>query len=170
MKVFPQVFPMLESSRLILCNISRDDAHDLFAIYGDPEVMRFTDELPFPELRTVDTMLASMQRLFDSQIALEWAVKLKDGGRVIGTIGLHSFDVQEGSAEVGCLLSRSSWGYGYMREAVSCLMSYAANSLDIRRLHADVHPENVRAVRLFPALGFVPVPGGVLERAISNLQ
>lgn len=132
--------------------------------------MQYTDEPPFPDISTVDIMLASVRRLFDEQTSLEWVLSLKDGGTVIGTCGLHSFEEPHHSAEVGCLLRRCAWGSGYMTEAISCLIQYAANPLGIRRLRADIHPENRRAVALFSALGFAPVAGGVLQLRINDVQ
>ena len=149
---FPESLPRLKTDRLLLRSISRKDAEHILAIYGDPEVMRYTDEPPFPSIDTVETMLASVHHLFNERRSLEWALSLKDRGMVIGTCGLHSFDEQQHAAEIGCLLRRCEWGHGYMSEAISCLIGYAADALGIRRLHADIHPQNKRSTALFSAL------------------
>lgn len=157
----PFVLPTLRSARLILRAMEDADAVALFDIYGDPLVMQYTDEPPFPDQQTVGLMLKSVRRLLTSAESLEWAIVSNDGA-VIGTCGLHSFDNGGGTAEVGCLLRRAAWGNGYMTEAISLLTIYARDVLRLRRLSADVAPENQRAQSLFEKLGYKQERCGML--------
>lgn len=143
-----------------------NDAPGLFSIYGDPEVMRHTDEEPFPDLATVSVMLASVRRLLAEGESLEWAVVLHASGEVIGTCGLHSFHAGERVAQVGCMLKRSCWGHGYMAEAITLMMRFAADGLRLQRLSADVAPDNARSRCLFLRLGFQPMSTEMLEIAL----
>lgn len=130
------------------------DAPALLEIYGDPVVMRYTDEKPFKDVGTVFLMLQSVQTLLSSGESLEWAIVPLDGGQAIGTCGLHSFNESFDTAEVGCLLRQSAWGNGYMKDAINLLKVYAKDALALRHLMADVHLDNKRAQQLFKALGF----------------
>jgi RimJ/RimL family protein N-acetyltransferase len=150
----PAELPDIHGSRIVLRTLRHDDAARLLDLYGDPIVMRYTDETPFPDLNTVDVMLESVRTLLTSGESLEWAIALKDGDVLIGTCGLHSFDWATATAEVGCLLMRSEWGKQTMSEAVGLLMDYAEDVLRLRRLKADVAAENHRAQRLFSSLGY----------------
>ena len=155
----PRDLPVLLTPRLLLRPLGVQDSVDLFAIYGDPEVMRFVGEPPFPELATVSQMLASVERLLAVGESLEWGLVLRESGHLIGTCGLHSFvadPVQAGlpQAEVGCMLARSHWGQGLMFEALSAVTGYAGE-LDIRTLLADIEPDNLPSQRLFRRLDFV---------------
>lgn len=143
-----------------------NDAPALFSIYGDPEVMRHTDEEPFRDLATVSMMLASLRRLLAEGESLEWAVVLHASGEVIGTGGLHSFHAGERAAQVGCMLKRSCWGHGYMAEAITLMMPFAVGGLQLQRLSADIAPDKVRSRRLFLGLGFQATPTGMLEIAL----
>lgn len=155
----PRDLPVLLTPRLLLRPLGVQDSADLFAIYGDPGVMRFVGEPPFPELATVSQMLASVERLLAVGESLEWGLVLRESGHLIGTCGLHSFvadPVQAGlpQAEVGCMLARSHWGQGLMFEALSAVMEYAGE-LGIRTLLADIEPDNLPSQRLFRRLDFV---------------
>ena len=108
MKPRPTELPTLETERLLLRAMRADDAPALFAIYGDPEVMRYAGDEPFPDQITVGVMLRSVARLLAAGESLEWAVKAT--GQLVGTCGLHSFDEGHDAAEVGCMLARSAWG------------------------------------------------------------
>ena len=158
--VIPAELPDLHGRRILLRALRRDDAARLLDLYGDPVVMRYTDERPFPDLNTVDLMLESVRTLLASGESLEWAIALKDDDVLIGTCGLHSFDWTTATAEVGCLLMRSEWGKQYMSEAVRLLMDYAEDVLRLWRLKADVAAENHRAQRLFSSLGYRRVDAG----------
>ena len=143
-----------------------DDALGLLGLYGDPLVMRYTDEPPFPDLETVRRMLGSVRKLLASGESLEWAIVSTDGV-VIGTCGLHSFDNAGGTAEVGCLLRRAAWGKGYMTEAIGLLTTFARDVVGVRFLLADVAPENQRAQMLFMKLGYKLERSGMLRVGLS---
>lgn len=148
----PHALPSLSTPRLQLRALDAGDSADLFAIYGDPLVMRFVGEPPFPTLATVAQMLASVERLLAAGESLEWGLVARDSGCLIGTCGLHSF--AGGQAEVGCMLARSHWGEGWMAEALTALIAYA-RQLGLATLVADIEPDNLPSQRLFRRLGFV---------------
>ena len=129
------------------------DATALLTIYGDPLVMQYTDEAPFPDLATVNLMLNSVHKLLAVGASLEWAIILREQDELIGTCGLHSF--HDGGAEVGCLLKQTAWGHGHMAQAITLLADYARDHLQLNYLIADVAAANERANRLFRKLGHV---------------
>eukprot|EP01032_Pedospumella_encystans_P032148 gene32148-36292_t len=61
--LLPGVLPSLRGEQLLLRTMEEGDAAALFDIYGDPLVMKYTDEPPFPDLETVGRMLESVRRL-----------------------------------------------------------------------------------------------------------
>ena len=162
----PADLPALHGVRLTLRAMTGADAAALFAIYGDPDVMRHTDEEPFPGVETVSIMLASVRRLLAEGVSLEWAIVLHASGEVIGTCGLHGFDHDARAAQVGCMLQRACWGHGYMTEAIDLMTRHAVDGLCLQRLIADIAPDNERSQRLFRRLGYRTAPMGMLELAL----
>lgn len=162
----PAELPTLHTPRLALRALHAGDAPALFAIYGDAEVMRFASDPPFAEPATVQTMLASVARLLLEGESLEWGLVERDGGALVGTCGLHSFESHAGSAEVGCLLARHAWGRGLMREALAAVIEEARGPLGLAQLRADVDGANLRSIQLFSSLGFQPVEGTLYERRL----
>lgn len=152
--MLPTTLPDLQGARIELRGMRASDAQALLEIYGDPAVMKYTDEEPFENVETVFLMLRSVQRLLAESRSLEWAIVPTGGETPIGTCGLHSFDASLTHAEVGCLLRQSAWGNGAMKEAISLLMVHARETLGLSQLMADVHAENTRAQQLFKTLGF----------------
>ncbi|UBO74364.1 GNAT family N-acetyltransferase [Aeromonas rivuli] len=159
MPPLPRELPILLTPRLLLRPLDGRDDTDLFAIYGDPEVMRFVGEPPFPSLATVSQMLASVERLLAAGESLEWGLTLRESGRLIGTCGLHSFTpdperIDLRQAELGCMLAHHHWGLGLMDEALGAVMA-VARELGIATLLADIEPDNLPSQRLFRRLGFI---------------
>lgn len=148
--------PILRTPRLVLRALTTADRADLFAIYGDAEVMVFTSDPAFPDLSYIDQMLASVARLFAERVSLEWGISLLPEGRIIGTCGLHSFDTEQQGAEIGCILGRAYWGQGLMREALSAVIAFGFARFDLQMLKADIDAPNVRSLALFQRLGFTP--------------
>ncbi|MGF1689158.1 GNAT family N-acetyltransferase [Photobacterium japonica] len=165
------MIPTLQGVRLTLRPIMFSDREDLFAIYGNAEVMKYTDEPPFPTLETVDQMLASVTALERADASYEWAITLVSDGasdkstdtrervittreKMIGTCGLHSFNDDRTQCEVGCMLNAHYWRQGYMTEALQVLMDHAA-TLGITELWAEIDAANVASISLFTHLGFM---------------
>lgn len=130
------------------------DARDLFAIYGDAEVMRTASDPTFTDVSLVTAMLASVDEMLATGESIEWGVAERSSDRLMGTCGLHGFSVGDDSAEVGCLLARAQWGRGIMREALVAMFAYAKVWLGLTRLRADIDAANERSIKLFEALGF----------------
>jgi ribosomal-protein-alanine N-acetyltransferase len=167
MRLRPTELPTLETQRLLLRPMHQEDTPALFAIYGDPEVMRYAGDGPFSDEATVATMLRSVARLLAAGKSLEWAVVERAAGQLVGTCGLHSFDEEADVAEVGCLLMQAAWGRGLMREALTVLFRYAQDELKVRLLRADIDLSNLRSIRLFEVLGFVYTRETWYERELT---
>lgn len=131
-----------------------DDEADLFAIYGDEEVMRYASDAPFPTVAMVATLLDSVAALLKTMRSIEWAVAQRSTGRAIGTCGLHSFDDAARSGEMGCLLARAHWGQGLMAEALVAVMAYGRDTLGLHTVVADIALANRRSMALYRKLGF----------------
>lgn len=155
--------PEIRTRRLLLRKLVLEDRDDLFEIYGDHEVMKFTDDDCFANCETVVEMLESVEKLFRAKASIEWGVEDLSSRKIIGTCGLHSFSSDCCAGEAGCLLARQFWGKGIMREAMVGVIGFARDSLGLKRLRADIEPENVRSIKLFTNLGFKPAKDGILE-------
>ena len=114
----------IETQRLLLRQLTRDDVDAIFAIIGDPIAMQY-----YP-------------RTFEREDAVEWiernrrryesdgygllAIVLKSSGEVIGDCGLSwQLADNETVLELGYHLRRDHWGHGYATEAAHACMDYA---------------------------------------------
>ena len=68
---------------------------------------------------------------------------------IVGNCGLKNIDFNEGLAEFGIILLRSSWGKGYSKEAQLLCLDYAFNELKLIELsfHTDENNSKMKKVQ-----------------------
>jgi len=123
-------------------------------VFGDPEVMRFSDGVQTREW--VQAWLrACLERYYQTWGFGPYAVVKKQDQNVIGYCGLFFFPDINGQPEVeiGYRLARSAWGQGYATEAAGAVRDYAFHVLGIKRLIAMIDPSNVASIRVAQKIG-----------------
>ena len=81
-------------------------------------------------------------------------VFLRKDGAFLGGLGLHIRSWEIGFFEIGYWLRASAEGHGYMREAVSLLIEFAARDLLASRLEIRCDARNARSAGVAESLGF----------------
>jgi [ribosomal protein S5]-alanine N-acetyltransferase len=146
-------FPTLTTERLILREVVAEDADDLLAFRGDPEVQQY-NLVPIHDTREALSLVRTMQGWYVSRYAIQWGITLRDDDRVLGLCGLHDWNRTHRRASVGYDLVRSRWGQGIASEAVRAVLRYGFEVLDLNRVEAFTIAENLRSIRLLERLGF----------------
>ena len=145
----------IRTDRITIRPISSADLNDLLEINGDDAVTRF---LPYGTWRCLDdgsAWLARMQALAASGSGQQLVIERADDMKVIGTVLLFKFDESSSRLELGYALGRAHWGQGFAKEALHAVCHHAFRELSIRRLEAEVHPDNTASNALLQRLGFV---------------
>lgn len=139
---------VLETERLILRPITLDDAADLFEYASDPENTKWT----FPTHKSIDETNWVIANLFMSAPLGNFAIELKENGKMIGTCDLR-INEGEKSAELAYAINKQYWGKGYAPEAANKLADLAFNTLKIERLWAKFAAENSASGRVMEKIG-----------------
>lgn len=139
---------ILETDRLILRPITLDDATDLFEYASDPENTKMT----FPTHKSIGETEWVIANLFMSAPLGNFAIELKENGKMIGTCDLR---VNEGekSAELAYAINKKYWGQGYAPEAANKLVELAFDTLKIERLWAKFASGNPASGRVMEKIG-----------------
>lgn len=146
--------PTLVAPRLSLRWIQARDLEDLYAVFSDPEVMRFWSHAAWPSRDEAAIYLEAIERGFEQGDLFQWGIALRGDDRVVGTATLYGVDHVQGRAELGFALAREHWGRRYAREALTLVLEHAFGTLGLRRIEADVDPRNQGSLRTLEALGF----------------
>ncbi|MHC4379960.1 MAG: GNAT family N-acetyltransferase [Planctomycetota bacterium] len=147
--------PELHAQDIDLRWVVPADAEDLFAVFGDPDVMRYWSHPAWTGLLEAKTYIASIHRHFSDRTLFQWGISDRSTGRLLGTCTLFQLDAQNRRGELGIILGKSAWGRGLGRQALETLVGFAFNSLGLHRLEADVDPKNRRSLALFEGQGFL---------------
>lgn len=158
---------ILPTARLLLRPLTDDDASALFAIFSDPEVMRYWSSPPWRELAQAHDWLRDIQDGYCAGDYLQLGIERSSDCALIGACTLFAFHTASRRAEIGYALGRPYWGAGYMHEALTALITYAFDTLHLHRLEADIDPRNTASARALERLGFQR-EGLLRERWIVN--
>src|SRR5690606_28829387 len=121
--------PTLVAPRLCLRWMEAADLADLYAVFSDPEVMRFWSHAAWPHQDEAEIYLESIHRGFEQGDLFQWGIALRATDQVIGTATLYGIDHGQGRAEIGFALARAHWGRRYAREALTVLIEHAFGAL-----------------------------------------
>ncbi|WP_257976663.1 GNAT family N-acetyltransferase [Vibrio parahaemolyticus] len=145
----------IETERLILRALVAEDAGDLFSIFSDNEVMKYWNTEPWVSVDEVKTFITNSARAMDSNTEVILGIYLKSTGQLLGKIILFSFAKESRRAETGFGVSRDFWGKGIVLEAGSALIEHAFHTLKLRRIEAEIDPDNIASGKTLERLGFV---------------
>lgn len=157
-------FPILETKRLVLREITMADAESLFAFFSDREVMQYYDCEALTRIEEATSLIQRYSDWLENQNGFRWGVTLKaESNAIIGTCGIFAWHKQTRIATLGYELSRQYWKRGIMSEAVRELLVYGFRDLDLNRIRATVVTENVTSAKLLERLSFQKE--GILRQA-----
>jgi RimJ/RimL family protein N-acetyltransferase len=85
-----------------------------------------------------------------------FGVALKDGNRLVGSIGLHDINPINHKAILGIMIGEvECQNQGYGTEAVRLALRYAFEELNLNRVALHVFDHNPRAIHVYEKAGFV---------------
>nr|WP_272893759.1 GNAT family protein [Heyndrickxia oleronia] len=148
------VFPLLETERLSLRKIEKEDAEDIFRCFSDPDVTRYYGQESFTSFEQAEQIIEMFNHNYKERRGIRWGMELKDRKGIIGSIGFNAWVPKYKRAEIGYELHPGFWRKGYASEAVKAVVDYGFNHLDLNRIGAVVFLENTASNDLLIKLGF----------------
>lgn len=141
----------LETERLLIRSIHREDRLDYFEIFGNPAIAQFDD---FPLTMDLEDAYNDMARIQQNYVThsgdQEYAAVLKEEGKLIGVLAYH---IEEAVAFVGYHFNESYHGQGFATEALRAFLPWLA-ATEQKEIHAAVDPQNQPSIRVLQKLGF----------------
>ncbi len=151
-KQFPHI-PLLEGERVMLRRIMPGDAEDMYEYSRQPELTRFLLWDPHPSIEHTKRYIAYLQERYKARELYDWAVVLKESGKMIGTCGFASYHRETRIAEVGYVIAPAYQGCGFAPEALALLLRYAFCSMGLHRVEARCFVENEASKRVMEKCG-----------------
>jgi len=145
----------LLTARLRLRRWRHDDVVALAEVFAKPEVWQF----PFGRGFTAQETEAFLAYRIAEQTTggwAEWAVELRDTGRLVGSVGLsepHFLPELMPAVEVGWRLDPIAWGRGLATEGARAALAYGFSSPGLHEVVSIYQPENAASGRVMARLG-----------------
>ncbi|HVF11058.1 MAG TPA: GNAT family N-acetyltransferase [Abditibacteriaceae bacterium] len=145
--------PVLETARLRLRPIRRDDAGAMFEYASDPLVTQYLQWRTHESLEdTHDYITALLDRQEHPDLA-PWGIEHRQDGRLIGSCDFHNWNLEHARAELGYVLAREYWRQGYMTEAVRAVVACGFDTMSLNRIEALCRLPNVASARVLEKAG-----------------
>lgn len=157
MKINKQVFeefPILKTERLTLRDIRISDAEEIYTMRSSGRVNQFIARPTMETLEASVTLIERTNEAYSAGQGIGWAGVLRDSNTIIGTCGFNMIDYPNLRAEIGGELSVDYWGKNIALEAVTAILRFGLNEMNLHSIEAKVQPGNRGAIYLMEYLGF----------------
>ena len=137
-------FRNLETSRLVLRKFRREDAADYYTRLGSSEEV--TKYMLFQPHRDISEAYASVEKAlsrYETGKCYRWAIALKEDDRLIGVIEPLRFDEERSACSFAYMLGKDWWRKGYGTEALTEVLRFLFEEMDMALVEADHMAENV---------------------------
>ena len=142
------VFPRLNTDRLVLRKLLPEDLPALIKNVNNPKIAANVINIPYPYGEPDAAFrLAFVQQGFVQQLRVVFALAIRDTNEVIGEAGIH-FSKDRKSAEIGYWLGESHWGKDYTTEAVRSLLDYGFRVHHLEMIYAICKEDKVGSHRV----------------------
>ena len=141
---------IFESENISFVRVSENLVPDYLAMVNDIEnVGRFIGKSRPPitaeqETKWVQKKLAKGAPLF--------SMLDRETGAFIGNI--EFMDVTDGAGELGIAITASMQDKGFGTEAITAMVRYGMDQMDLTRIFLSVFPDNARAIHVYEKCGF----------------
>ena len=162
---------ILQTERLVLRPFTFDDLQDFFnyaSVEGVGEMAGWAHHQDIETSKTILRNFIAEDKTF--------AIVLKQTNKVIGSIGIEKYGLEEKltefdgyqGREIGYVLAKEHWGKGLMPEAVNAVINHLFNVVNLDFLTCGYFDFNEQSKRVQEKCGFVPYRKLVMETRMGT--
>ncbi len=145
----------IETNRLRLPEVSDEHVSAIQSAAGDRDIADTMISIPHPYPDGEAARFVA--RLKSDRVggrAVGFAIETIEDDEFCGVIIIRDIDREHEQAEIGFWLARPAWGKGYMSEALSAVLRYGFQELNLNRLYAHHMVRNPASGRVLENNGF----------------
>lgn len=148
------MIPTLETKRLLLREITKDDADSIFSCFSNEDVTRYYGQETLNNIEQAEAFVDFFANSYKEKRGVRWGIELKGYQGIIGTMGFNAWSPKHKRAEIGYEIHPEHWRKGYTFEAISKVIQYGFNEFGLTRIGAVVFMENEASIKLLTKAGF----------------
>lgn len=147
-------FPVLTTPRLVLRQLTTQDADNILAIRSNEIVNQYLGRAKTNNVNEAKYFIQKINEGVDNKASLYWGICFHDQERVIGTICLWNFSEEENKCEIGYEMLPEFHGKGLMQEAIEKVLDYGFNTLQLKKIEAWTVSRNAGSIKLLERNSF----------------
>lgn len=120
----------------------------------DPETSKYLLWEPHPNRRHTLSHVLALQKAYAAGTFFDWALILKENGRMIGTCGFTEIYEKEKRCEVGYVLSPRYHRMGLAPEALKEVLRFGFENLGLEKASGRFMADNAASRKVLVRLGF----------------
>ena len=143
----------IKTKRLILRQLTLDDATAFARLAGDYDISRMTGSFPHPfPLLSAEFKIMDLKQKKRRALAFPYAITI-NGGELMGMADIFRREA-DAALELGYWLGKPYWKNGYATEASMAVINESRKTLGAKSLIAGVFSDNSASIRVLQKLGF----------------
>jgi diamine N-acetyltransferase len=147
----------MNGTKVMLRALEPDDVEILYKWENDRTIWHLSNTItPLSRFTLEQYVLSAGQDIYSTRqmrMMIDLTKTLKEI-KTIGSIDLFEFEPAHMRAGVGILILDGFRGKGYASEALSLLIKYAFETLQLHQLFTNISTDNADSIRLFEGKGF----------------
>lgn len=144
----------LEGDRIALRILMPEDLSVWHAWFNDAEVTDAMNKGIFPNTRQAQEDY--LRELAKSKTDLQLAITTKEGGELVGVIGIHKIDWLHRRGDISIIIGeKKAWGKNYGTEAIDLMVKHGFERMNLHKITAGMWSSNEGSRRSFEKVGFV---------------
>ena len=149
-------FPLLQTTRMTLRQLTPADVEEVFILRSDERVLRHIARVPITQKDEALAFIERITKFAADNVSVLWGMELKEQpGKIVGTICFWNLQPENYRTEIGYNLLPDHWGKGYAREAIEAVMDYGFNTMQLHSVEARVNATNIASAKTLEATGFI---------------
>ena len=145
--------PKLHTERLVLRPMSVSDYEDMYDYAKSGELTKYLLWSPHPSSEYTKKYLKFVEKRYRMGDFYDWAIEEKSSGRMIGSCGFTTIDIEHRKGEIGYVINPTFHRCGYAVEAAQAIIEFGFYDLDLNRIECRIMKENEPSFKVAKKLG-----------------
>lgn len=139
----------LETKRLVLRRFVLKDCECAFRNWtNDARVTKFLRWKPHQDVNVTKAVFNTWIANYQYTNVYQWAIVVKDGDEVIGSIGVVDQDATKNMMHIGYCIGHAWWNKGFVSEALNRVITFLFEEVQVNRIESQHDPMNKASGRV----------------------
>ena len=145
----------LKGNTIYIRALEPEDLEFIYAIENDEDIWEVSNtQTPYSKFLIRQYLENAHQDIYEAK-QLRLAICTNTSDKAIGLIDLFEFDPKNNRAGIGIVIqNKEDRSKGYGKEALSLVIDFSFNQLQLHQLFANIGVENSSSLNLFAIFGF----------------